>query len=416
MKAIRDLQSSFANASCDVLPSEIRLEHQFSSGLARSVGIYSLKIAKVRRYLVLAFGNDASVSQRNRMMLGLMPPRVTALFARNYFVQSYGGSGQYVEAMEYLKGPTLAEAISTHPTDQLLGYVRSVAQSLNTLHSIRAVSHTAQAPYCDSYHKARIAFRLRQLSRLFPSLAAAINRNGCRVRRDGRGGELTLRSLSALKRKKEDVACLIHGDCKPENIILSDTRARFIDAKLEYGDPFVDYAKLYQWLFIGPILSTPPGEKPLLTQQNESCISMNGARRALRPDFNMDLRCPRSVRKAIYQLMSQLGADRWSYDEWGRFCLCSGSWLVWQAGRLMEVASERASVARAHSDGRSGKVIHSSKFKLPIARDLAESKTLHVRMAFVLGAYYLWVASEILRTRTVRWTLLRPLIACRRTR
>lgn len=317
----------------------------FPSGLARRVGLYEFESSNgTRSKVVLAFGIDASNSERNIVLLDTVPSKVLRAIARVFFVHTFSGD-HYVEASEYLRGSRFSDLLRTALPAVGLSLVSSVTNSLARLHETRTGQPLAGGYNTwERYHRPRCERRLREWGSL--PLAKQVIECPQSLTIQGKGDAINLPSLTqSIKELDASVQnfvfgqnadlSLVHGDCKPENIIVHRTKARMIDAQLFIGDPFVDYAKLYYWILTDCLWSHLPisadAEYSITTRTS---TDSNSWLVKLEPSHRS-----RGLAAAFLEL---LGYHAWSVEQRIRFELSCGSVLLWQSGRLLSITRENA--------------------------------------------------------------------------
>ena len=395
------------------LPSSLQIVKLFPSGLSREVGLYSLTGNKDSvKQLVIALGKGDAIVRKNYKIILSSPHSVQALFPRIYHIVT-NPNGRYAEVMEYIRGCTLAEHLKKGTARTRYTLLDQVFDAITTVHkhfdsvgtgrmiafpSARGSSHWAL------YHKPKLTKRIYQLTKFLPDLMETVLQSGFNIHLNSKLHFKILplaQILECFGRQSRNCPhvpfSLIHGDFKPENIIINRKSVRFIDPHLSYGDPFVDFTKLYYWLLTDNILSEPflTRDAKIIQWQGE-CVSVSKKSGAF--DFHVDFTPSRQSLGLAKHFFTTISPNELSISEWGRFHLCSGVLLIWQAARLLEVGGATCLLR----DGIGSKFIGNSRDAYSAIRifrstepHIFELQTRHILFALFMGGFHIWRASEI---------------------
>jgi hypothetical protein len=369
--------------------STIQLERVFSRGLARRVGLYSWPSGTTPYdRLVVAIGRTDDAFLRNEALLRRHRTRIASLFPRTYAISLR--AGRYAHAMEFIPGATLGELVARAKECAVTEAIHATLRSLNTLHSLASVSFSLPGSaallrgcYWRLYHRPRVLRRLRDLSAaLSPDMHGMLHSGFALL---CRGVVVFMvpplnQILRALDRRFLPVTpCLIHGDCKPENVIISENGPRLLDPHLSYGDPAIDYARLYYWLLTNSSLSMPALDG-----------SIRGWGRAARTRSESPFYSPSHRTMRLAGIVTEALTKFEPSVSGTRFHIACGTTLIWQSGRLLEARGEQRSVSTRARPGARSSPRPSTK---NVALELSGNDARHVNGALALGVTHLAVAA-----------------------
>jgi hypothetical protein len=321
------------------LPEEIKLVKKFTEGLSREVALYSLKCDNVNvKYFIVATGNDVNAVM-NESILRKIEKEIFSIFPTTFYFFKDQHSSKYYHFMEYIEGENLSKTLF-NAENQILtkkNIVLLVLNQLNQLHSQiynpKLFPECAFSTYFEEYHIKRISYRLQQLKSVFPAMCDIIENSGFNIKIN----KIHNYSILGLLKTHEilsgnagnfnpNTLKLIHGDTKPENIILSNQLVRFIDPHLSFGDEYVDYVKLYYWIITDEVFSKPTVNEIFARDFTIESIVNRDIEIKFYPKSQ-------SIELALYYINNSI---KWDKSAILRFNICCGSMLIWQGVRLLE--------------------------------------------------------------------------------